>query len=119
MISNIPKPSVSIATADAQPDEITEYHCLVATGTWYYDHEKSKSPPTIYEQLLTQANREVCIWDPWIYYTDFDILTFIPKDIEIKCLTSFGFDGAATSTKHELANLLRRLMISAIGGCPG
>lgn len=68
-------------------------NCIHINGTWYYDHQTTAAPPSMYAELVQTARDRICIWDPYVDEYGFPAFTFVPDDIEIQCLTSMGYDG--------------------------
>jgi len=72
-------------------EPLRDFRCLRAPGIWYYDRwEETQDPPEAYKYLISNAQREIWIWDPYINQQDIDFLSNISEDVLVKGLTCFG-----------------------------
>ncbi|WP_378955749.1 hypothetical protein [Pelosinus sp. sgz500959] len=70
---------------------LRQFRCILAPGIWYYDRwEETTNPPEAYKFLISNAQREILIWDPYINPQDIDFFINIPQDVSVKGLTCFG-----------------------------
>jgi len=85
----IPLPKTK--TTVTPKNDILNYYCFSAGGTWYYDHfHELHNPPSIYQYLLSTAKETVWIWDPYIHPDDATVLNDIQREVDVRILTCKG-----------------------------
>lgn len=83
------KPGVAVAVPETISSVAEDHYCLKGEEFWFYDvMKKHQSGPTIYRYLLSLAEHEIWIWDPYLKDTDISLFDSIDEDVSIRILTS-------------------------------